>query len=92
MAFSQLGLHKHELDSFYAKLENDVEVIDALENQAAEKNLVFPLKEKVDTIQYEFRSAARAHLDWQPSKVWVFFIAVFSFFKGYEQWKFRFHY
>ena len=73
MAFVGLGISKHQLNSFYEELQNDVEVIAALENQAAEKDLVFPLKEKVDTVKYEVRSATKAHLDWQPSKV-IFFL------------------
>ncbi|XP_028415494.1 uncharacterized protein LOC114538524 [Dendronephthya gigantea] len=68
MAFVELGINKHELDNFYEELKDEDEVVSALEDQAAVKNLVFPLKEKVDTVQYELRSAATAYLDWQPSK------------------------
>jgi hypothetical protein len=41
----------------------------ALEDQAVEKNLNFLLKKNVDTVQYELKSAGKAHIDWEPSKV-----------------------
>ncbi|XP_028397228.1 non-reducing polyketide synthase cla3-like [Dendronephthya gigantea] len=69
MAFAELGINKDTLNNFYGELQDDVKVIAALENQAAEENLVFPLKEKAEKLQYELRSAAETHLDWQPSKL-----------------------
>ena len=69
LAFVELGMTKNELDKLYEKLGNNEEVMTALEDQAAEKNLNFPLKEKVASVQYELRTASKAHTDWQPSKV-----------------------
>jgi hypothetical protein len=69
MAFVSLGVTRNEVDNLYENLGENEEVINALENQAAEKNLNFPLKEQVDTVLYELKSAAKAHNDWQPSKV-----------------------
>ena len=69
MAFVRLGVTRNEVDNLYENLGENEEVITALENQAAEKNLHFPLKEQVDTVLYELKSAAKAHNDWQPSKV-----------------------
>ena len=71
MAFVGLGTTRNEVDNLYEKLEDSSEVIAALEAQAAEENVIFPLKEKVSTVLYELRSAAKAHVDWQPSKVQV---------------------
>ncbi len=71
MAFVGLGTTRNEVDNLYEKLEDSSEVIAALEAQAAEENVIFPLKEKVSTVLYELRSAAKAHVNWQPSKVQV---------------------
>ncbi|CAB3989462.1 Phthiocerol synthesis polyketide synthase type I [Paramuricea clavata] len=70
MAFVRLGVTRNEVDNLYENLGENKEVITALENQAAEKNLNFPLKEQVDTVLYELKSAAKAHNDWQPSKIY----------------------
>ena len=57
------------MDNLYEELGDSEKVITALQDQAVQKNMTFPLKENVHTIQYELRSAGKAHNDWQPSKV-----------------------
>ena len=74
MAFVALGITKNEVDNLYESLEDDEKVITALVGRAAEKNVNFPLKETVDTVLYELQSAAKAHVNWQPSKVLVVFV------------------
>ncbi len=69
MPFVELGITQNELDNLYEELGDDEKVIAALEDQAVEKNLNFPLKKNVDTVQYELKSAGKAHIDWEPSKV-----------------------
>ena len=74
MVFVALGITKNEVDNLYENLEDDEKVINALVDRAAEENVTFPLKETVDTVLYELQSAAKAHMDWQPSKVSVVFV------------------
>ena len=69
MAFVGLGVTKNEVDNLYEELVDNEKVINALIDRAAEENVTFPLKETVDTVLYELKSAAKAHVDWQPSKV-----------------------
>ena len=69
MAFVGLGVTKNEVDNLYEELVDNEKVITALIDRAAEENVTFPLKETVDTVLYELKSAAKAHVDWQPSKV-----------------------
>ncbi len=69
MAFVELGMTQNELDNLYEELRDDEKVIAALEDQAVEKNLNFPLKKSVDTVLYELKSAGTTHNDWEPSKV-----------------------
>jgi hypothetical protein len=70
MAFVGLGVTRNEVDSLYEeKLGDSEEVITALEHRAAQENQIFPLKEKVDTVLYELKSAAKAYVAWEPSKV-----------------------
>ena len=71
MAYAGLGIPKREIESLYKELEDNEKVITALVNRAAEENVTFPLKETIDTLINEFKSAAKAHVDWQPSKVFV---------------------
>ena len=71
MAFVGLGITKNEVDNLYEELEDNEEVINTLVDRAAENNVTFPLKETVDTVLYELKSAAKAHVDWQPSKVLI---------------------
>ena len=69
MAFVALGTTQNELEFMYEKFGNNENVITALENQAAERNVDFHLQEGVNSVLYELRSAAKAYIDWQPSKV-----------------------
>ena len=69
MAFVGLGLTKNEVGNLYEELVDNEKVITALMDRAAEENVTFPLKETVDTVIYELKSATKAHVDWQPSKV-----------------------
>jgi hypothetical protein len=69
MAFVALGTTRNELDNMYDELGDNEKVITALENQARERNVDFPLQESVNSVVYELRSAAKAYTDWQPSKV-----------------------
>ncbi|XP_028418839.1 uncharacterized protein LOC114544380 [Dendronephthya gigantea] len=69
IAFVEMGKSKHDVNDYYEELQHQEKVIDVLEDEAAEKNIVLRLKERIETTKYEVRSAAEAHLDWQPSKV-----------------------
>jgi hypothetical protein len=69
MAFVALGTTRNELDNMYDKFGDREKVISALENQAAQTNIDFPLQEGVDSVLYELRSAAKAYTEWQPSTV-----------------------
>ena len=71
LAYVGLGIPKHEIENLYKELEDNEKMITALVNQAEEENVTFPLKETVDTVVYELKSASKAHVDWQPSKVFV---------------------
>ena len=77
LTFVELGITKNEIDDLYERLGNDEEVMTTLENRAAEKNLSFPLKQKVATVQYELTSATEAYIDWQPSKVHIYSTSCF---------------
>jgi hypothetical protein len=69
MAFVALGTTRNELDKMYDELGDSEKVISALQGQAAEANIDFPLQEGVDSVLYELRSAAKAYTEWQPSTV-----------------------
>jgi len=69
MAFVALGTTQNESELMYEKFGNSEDVITALENKAAERNIDFHLQEGVNSVLYELRSAAKAYIDWQPSKV-----------------------
>ncbi len=69
MAFVQLGITRQDLDVLHKKHGAHEEVINVLEEMAAEKNIVLPLKFKVASLEYQLRAAKNAHTDWQPSKV-----------------------
>ena len=75
MSFATLGITRNELDALYEELgNNEDQVVTALLDKAADKNVTFPLKETVDTVLYELNSAMKAYVGWQPSKVLVSFV------------------
>ena len=60
---------KNDVDDLYESLKENDKVIAALKDRATEKGQMFNLRENVETILYEIRSASEAHAEWQPSKV-----------------------
>ena len=74
MAFAGLGITRNEVDRLFEELGDSENVIASLMDRAAKENVTFPLKETVDTVLYELKSAAKAHVTWQPSKVFVVFV------------------
>ncbi|XP_028418110.1 uncharacterized protein LOC114543232 [Dendronephthya gigantea] len=64
-----MGKSEHDVNDYYEELQDQEKVIAVLESEAAEKNIDLRLKDRIETTKYEVKSAAEAHLDWQPSKV-----------------------
>ncbi|XP_028418020.1 uncharacterized protein LOC114542749 [Dendronephthya gigantea] len=69
IAFVEMGKSEHDVNDYYEELQDQEKVIAVLESEAAEKNIDLRLKDRIETTKYEVKSAAEAHLDWQPSKV-----------------------